>query len=428
MKRLFFIVFVILCLCGFSSAQEGIFNQLKKTNGSSPSTTSSAVSNSSSASILFQFKQNEGDSLLHTSEVNEEAYLNDVLNNTTQFINRISTTVQEQNDDKSARLYTTYMTTQNTLMNKTGNHLSWGDENFVTTTRTINGKITDSSDSFLPTVFSVPSFPDKPLSPGDTWTSEGKEVHDFRELFNMKKAISIPFTAKYKYVRNEVIDNKELQVIEVSYQFYQNNSQANINNGEYYLKGAGVCKETIWWDNKLGNIDHYIEEFQIIFYAIDGTKFEFRGKAHGEVTEYKSVNNDDKLNEIQKAIQDLDNINITKGEKGLTISIENIQFEPDSDILLESEKIKLKKIAEILKQYKNDLLITGHCAARGTQNARQKLSEQRAQSVASYLIELDVRDEKHIFTQGKGSREPVASNNTEEGRSRNRRVEITIMD
>ena len=112
----------------------------------------------------------------------------------------------------------------------------------------------------------------------------------------------------------------------------------------------------------------------------------------------------------------------------LLYQLENIQFEPDSNVLRASEKIKLEKIAQLLQNYSNDLLITGHCAERGTENARQILSEERAQSVASYLIELGLRDEYHIFTQGKGSTEPVASNETEEGRSRNRRVEIIIMD
>ncbi len=124
----------------------------------------------------------------------------------------------------------------------------------------------------------------------------------------------------------------------------------------------------------------------------------------------------------------LDNISVKKGDKGLTISLDNIQFEADSNVLMESEKLKLRKIADILKQYSNDLLITGHCAERGTAKARQKLSEQRAESVADFLKMMGVRDEYHIFTKGQGSREPVASNATEEGRAKNRRVEITIMD
>jgi len=97
--------------------------------------------------------------------------------------------------------------------------------------------------------------------------------------------------------------------------------------------------------------------------------------------------------------------------------------------LLDSEKRKLRQIAEILKQFpENDLLISGHTALAGTASARQELSEQRAQSVASYLMELGVKDAYHIFTQGFGAERPIAPNTTEEGKARNRRVEITIMD
>ena len=73
-------------------------------------------------------------------------------------------------------------------------------------------------------------------------------------------------------------------------------------------------------------------------------------------------------------------------------------------------------------------MITGHCADRGTVSSQQELSENRADAVAEYLVQLGIRDQYHVFTQGKGAREPVASNATEEGRIKNRRVEITIMD
>ena len=113
----------------------------------------------------------------------------------------------------------------------------------------------------------------------------------------------------------------------------------------------------------------------------------------------------------------------------MTLSIENIQFLPDSDILTQTERAKLDKIAQILNAYPdNDLLITGHTALRGTKESRMQLSVERAQSVASYLIRKKVRDKYHIFTQGMGGDVPIADNSTEAGRAKHRRVEITIMD
>ncbi|MBP5519379.1 MAG: OmpA family protein [Treponema sp.] len=381
---------------------------------------------------LFKFNHKKGNAVSHVATVEEEAYLNGRLNNRTQFINRTSTTVLETDSNKTALLNTHYMTTQNNFINSTGRTLSWGEEEFVKIYRDENGQLHDSDNEALPTVQSVPSFSDKKVSPGQSWTSEGLEVHDCKELFNMNEPIQIPFTATYTYIQDEEKDGKTLSLIEVQYDFLQDNLKEKkyANRGCTYAGTKGQAAQKIWWDNEIGELDHYTEEFVIYMYDTYGNSFIFKGTAHGEVTEYKSVNDSENVEKLQQKVEKykLDNISVKQGEKGLTISLDNIQFEPDSDRLLPSEIKKLEKIGEILKEFKNDLLITGHCAARGSVKAQQQLSEERAQAVADFLIKNQIRDKYHIFTQGKGATEPIASNNTEEGRIKNRRVEITIMD
>ena len=381
--------------------------------------------------ILFQFRHKKGDAVSHIATVEEEAYYNGMLNNKTQFINRTSTTVKEVDKDGSALLNTHYMTTQNSLMNYSGKMLNWGEEDDVNIHRKLNGQLYDSDNEYLPTVQSVPSFSESPVKPGDSWTCMGLEVHNCRELFRMDRAIEVPFEATYTYTGDEVLEDKILRVIEVQYKFFEDNlSENNYNYGCTYAGTQGQAVQKIWWDNEAGDIDHYVEEFIIYMYDTYNNTYTFRGVAHGEVTEYKSVNDKDNVKKLQKKVEKykLDNISVKQGEKGLTISLDNIQFEPDSDVLLPSEKEKLIKIGEILKEFPNDLLITGHCAKRGTVSSQQKLSEERADAVAEFLVKNGIRDEYHVFTQGKGAREPVASNDTEEGRIKNRRVEITIMD
>ena len=381
--------------------------------------------------VLFEFNQQKGAAVVHVATVEEEAYLNGQLHNQTQFINRTSTTVTETQKDGSAKLFTHYMTTQNNFFKSTGKMLSWGEEESVRLYRDKNGQLHDSDNDFLPTVQSVPSFSDKKIKIGESWTSDGLEVHDCRELFGMNEAIQVPFTATYTYTGDEEIDGNTLQVLEVQYKFFQNNLTENHYEQSGTFAGAqGQAAQKIWWDNEKGELDHYVEEFIIYLYDTNNNTYAFRGIAHGEVTEYKSVNNKDNLKKLQKKVEKykLDNISVKQGDKGLTISLDAIQFEPDSDVLLPSEKKKIEKLGEILKEFANDLLITGHCAQRGTQKAQQQLSEERAEAVAAYLVELGIRDEYHVFTQGKGAREPVASNATEEGRIKNRRVEIIIMD
>ncbi len=395
--------------------------------------------------ILFQFVHKKGDAFSHVSTVYEEAYFNGILNNKTEFINRTSSTVLDILEDGSEYLQTDYMTTQNSLIQHTGDTLSWGEENSVNLYRRKNGEFYNCSSDFLPTVRNVPSFPSEKIQIGQSWQAEGLEVHDCRELFQMNDALSIPFTATYTYSdiitvnssenhnnfeKNSKSESKTLHIIDVYYNFFQDNTSEQYYKNSNFAGARGYAKQKIYWDTQKNEIDHFQEEFQIKMVDFYGNTYIFNGKSQGEVTEFTSVNSKANVRKLQETFRNynLDNVNVSQGEKGLTLSIENIQFEPDSDKLLPSEQKKLQKIGEVLKQFNNDLLITGHCAERGTESARQALSESRAKSVADFLIKNNIRNEYHIFTQGKGSSQPVASNTTEEGRSRNRRVEITIMD
>ncbi len=381
-------------------------------------------------SVKFEFKQKKGNSGSYISTVEEDVYINNVPSHHAEIINRISSSMTNVASDGEAFIYATYMTTENSISQQTGRSLSWGEETTSVFSRKKNGELTISDDIYLPTVRNVPVFPDKKVKVGETWTAKGKEVQDVRKAFNMDKALIFPFEATYTYKEDTTIDGKKLNVILVDYDFSYEATDELLNEGQTLTQSVGWSKQTLYWDSDKGLLNHYDEEFLIKILDIYGNLYVFTGTAHAELTEFSSLNDDTTVKQLQDTFNKLklDNISVKKGDKGLTISLDNIQFEPDSDVLLESEKLKLKKIGELLKKYSNDLLITGHCAERGTASARQKLSEERAEAVASYLIGLGVRDEYHIFTQGKGSREPVASNSTEEGRAKNRRVEITIMD
>jgi outer membrane protein OmpA-like peptidoglycan-associated protein len=116
-------------------------------------------------------------------------------------------------------------------------------------------------------------------------------------------------------------------------------------------------------------------------------------------------------------------------DEGVTISLENIQFQADTAIMLPGERTKLDQIAEILLRYEDrDILVGGHTALAGSEAGRMALSRERAGVVADYLIEKNVRTADRVVVRGYGSEQPIADNRTEEGRQRNRRVEITILE
>ncbi len=86
----------------------------------------------------------------------------------------------------------------------------------------------------------------------------------------------------------------------------------------------------------------------------------------------------------------------------------------------------LDSVAVVFRKYdKNTINIVGYTDNTGNPSYNQQLSEQRAQSVGSYLISRGVPANR-IYTSGQGQRNPIASNATPQGRSLNRRVVITL--
>ncbi len=146
------------------------------------------------------------------------------------------------------------------------------------------------------------------------------------------------------------------------------------------------------------------------------------------------TNADGSLDLLQAQVRDLgleNNVTVRRTDIGVTISIENIQFEAESATLRSTEFTKLEQLARILQTpayADNDIMVAGHTAKSNIGRPAQPLSEERAAAVADYLVELGVRTREHIITQGFGDTKPIAPNDTEENRSKNRRVEITIMN
>jgi outer membrane protein OmpA-like peptidoglycan-associated protein len=87
----------------------------------------------------------------------------------------------------------------------------------------------------------------------------------------------------------------------------------------------------------------------------------------------------------------------------------------------------LNKVAQTLREYDKTVIeVAGHTDSTGSDSDNQTLSERRASNVAAYLSGQGVPGARMV-TVGAGEAHPVASNDTEEGRAQNRRVEITIV-
>jgi outer membrane protein OmpA-like peptidoglycan-associated protein len=110
------------------------------------------------------------------------------------------------------------------------------------------------------------------------------------------------------------------------------------------------------------------------------------------------------------------------------LRLSGLAFESGDSELRDSQIPLLEKVKEIVRQYEGArIVVEGHTDAAGDANANQRLSERRAQAVVQYLRNaLDLSAER-IQAIGFGSERPVASNQSAEGRARNRRIDIVIM-
>lgn len=105
----------------------------------------------------------------------------------------------------------------------------------------------------------------------------------------------------------------------------------------------------------------------------------------------------------------------------------NITFNSDSADINSGFYPVLNSVAKVLKKYSNStVMVMGYTDSTGTVAYNQSLSQQRAQSVASYLMGQGVKSSR-FEVMGMGISNPIASNATAEGRAQNRRVEIKII-
>jgi|GEM_PF-3359066 len=111
---------------------------------------------------------------------------------------------------------------------------------------------------------------------------------------------------------------------------------------------------------------------------------------------------------------------------GEEIRINNIFFESDKDELLKESFLELDKLIQILNKYPNiNVILEAHTDNIGSDKYNDDLSLRRAKAVQQYLVTNSI-SAKRIIEKGFGKRKPVSSNDTEEGRASNRRVQFRL--
>ena len=382
--------------------------------------------------IEFNFQFREGDKYRIVSTVNHDIFIDRQLSFKTEILTRISMEVLEVNGER-ARQSALFQSAENTVavegagITQEASNFQWSrdyESEFITHRL---GYMSIADEYYMPMVRNVPVFPGRALEEGESWSADGIEVHDFRDSFGIEEPYRIPFTAHYTFLGERTWKEESYPAFSVSYRIFL--EPQSVPGRVYPQRIQTASDQIVYWDTGRGQAAGYEEHFRTVISLSDGQTWEYRGKAEAEVIEAPPMDMEEMAQDIAEEIADIPDVTVRITDEGIVISIENIQFAPDSAVLRASELPKLDIIAEILMRYPDrDILVGGHTALAGSAAGRMQLSTARAATVADYFIGQNVRSPERVVIRGYGAEQPIADNRTAEGMARNRRVEITILE
>lgn len=322
-----------------------------------------------------------------------------------------------------------------------------------------DGQLSMIVDNGYPSFRSFPAFPSGVVKPGDKWVSTAERAVD--PLYK-GKITKIPMTVEYTYLRDETFRGEDVYVLAAQWATRYGISYRDFG-GDAELKSAnGRHSATMYISKLTGNAIVVRDSVDETFVYADGTNIAFKGTI-SLFTEYPpavdrskiipalqrvALISDDEaksLAEIPKiggmtagglprkkieqaaALSDKP-ITVENTDAGIRLTMQNLRFKADSAELLLGEEKRLNQIAAVLKEAPQSMfLVEGHTAQTGNATGEQRLSEERARTIARELAKRGISAEKFIC-KGSGARKPIASNATSEGKAKNRRVEITILE
>lgn len=290
--------------------------------------------------------------------------------------------------------------------------------------RGATGSFEEVQGAYMPVLRGFPRFPREQLRPGDSWSREAREVHDFRRGYGIQAPYRFSMPVLYTYHGSESRLGEPVERFSASYTIFHR-GPAYPNSRFYPETITGNSEQELYWSDALGRLSYTDEEYTFLFILNTGDRVEYRGRATYEVVRIPSL----ERRALRESLEGTPGLIVEEREEGVTLVLRDVYFEADSARLTAAARSTLREISRVLREVpENDLLITGHTALAGSAAGREALSLERARRVAEEIVAGGSHREEQILYRGLGGRRPAASNATEAGRRRNRRVEITILE
>jgi outer membrane protein OmpA-like peptidoglycan-associated protein len=379
---------------------------------------------------VFRFAYTKGEKYRILSQVHESVYVNGRFSHDVDILNKIAVSVTDTKE--GAGYHVVDFQTSERLYGSRSPY-QWTEHATSEFWKDGRGAYTIDPSWFMPVIRNVPSFPEGDVPVGGTWSAPGMESHDFRSDFGIPDPLQFPFTASYTYVDKVTRNGVACALFAIDYQIFHPVTPPRGAARMTPTNIAGYSHQRYWWNIAERKPGFFEESFDFHFTLTTGDEVEYKGDSGGALVVSAPLDRAQVAGEIQKQLdaQGIPDVSVQPTDQGVTITLENVNFPPNSDQLLPAEQDKLRRIASILKSYADrDISVAGFTArAPGyTDSDYQKLSEQRANAAANFLLSIGAVAAEKLTARGMGAGSPIGDNSTEDGRRKNRRVEITILE
>ncbi|HET8861365.1 MAG TPA: OmpA family protein [Marivirga sp.] len=201
-------------------------------------------------------------------------------------------------------------------------------------------------------------------------------------------------------------------------------SDGSVSSSQLIIRNKTRNEEIVISGNQTINLrvgDRYLVE------ASSDRGYAFNSTEIGISNEGKLQTINEETGEIQENSEGVE-LKLQPLSKDANLTLKDIYFESNSSSLFESSFEELDRVIKLMKSYPSmKIEIAAHTDDVGNAAYNVRLSKERANSVISYLTSNSINGDR-LISKGYGESQPVAANDSEENRAKNRRVELKILD
>jgi outer membrane protein OmpA-like peptidoglycan-associated protein len=265
----------------------------------------------------------------------------------------------------------------------------------------------------------------------DSWTN-WSEPQNLGSAINSKgfdAYYSITASGEYAYFSSTNQHNRSSDIYRIRLQEEAKPKPVVLVKGHVYDKktkkpiAAQILYESLTSGKEIGEARSKSDDgfYSIVLTA--GEKYGFRANAKG----YAAINRNIDLTKLDSYREIERDLYLVPIEKGQTVRLNNVFFEYDKTEIVVDTHLELDRLVKLMQEYPSmKIEIGGHTDNKGSASYNRRLSTKRAKAVYDYLINKGI-NKKRLSYKGYGKSKPIESNDTEEGRKANRRVEFKII-